>query len=305
METKSTLLRLYLEANGLSLLKTLGEGSYGAVHKCHDRVTAQNVAVKIFSLELYEGDYAWSEGFFEREVVIMEYLSGKQTDGTNFTPKVFKKMYNPQLGNAVSMQLFEAKSAHDLCPMIPSIFTGCCEMFMNAMIGLEWLHRQGIVHGDISMGNVMFTPENQVKLVDFGFSISSAELENGRLCKAGTAQFLSPERAQTHLYEKNEFTAVQSFELLCASDVWAMCVVFSRMYGLIPPWYKRHIEEPYQVVDWFKKNCHSHDAFLKRLDELWFLQFGLSTLWEDRPTASEYVKYMQDMIKMIEGSQGQ
>ncbi len=40
------------------------------------------------------------------------------------------------------------------------------------------LHKNGIIHGDLTTSNMIFTPDGKVVFVDFGLSERSAELEN-------------------------------------------------------------------------------------------------------------------------------
>jgi serine/threonine protein kinase len=51
-------------------------------------------------------------------------------------------------------------------------------------------HRQNISHRDLKMENVLYTNEKSVKLIDFGFAISS----NGPLKTfCGTPTYMAPE----------------------------------------------------------------------------------------------------------------
>ncbi|QIK67904.1 serine/threonine protein kinase [Nocardioides sp. HDW12B] len=87
------------------------------------------------------------------------------------------------------------------------------ELIAQAATGLEAAHRLGIVHRDIKPGNLLVTPDGQVKITDFGISRAADAVpltQTGQVI--GTPHYLSPEQA-----EGKEATP--------ASDVYALGVV--------------------------------------------------------------------------------
>lgn len=99
------------------------------------------------------------------------------------------------------------------------------EMTADICAALEFSHRHGIIHRDIKPGNVMLTPNGQVKVMDFGIAralASGATTMTQTSAVIGTAQYLSPEQARGEAVDAR-------------SDVYAAgCVLFELLCGHPP-----------------------------------------------------------------------
>lgn len=91
----------------------------------------------------------------------------------------------------------------------PEPLIGIC--ISQVLLGLQYLHDQGVLHRDIKGANILITKHNeisQIKLADFGVAVKISDAsENADLSVAGTPFWMAPE-----VIELSSFTA--------ACDIW-------------------------------------------------------------------------------------
>ena len=59
--------------------------------------------------------------------------------------------------------------------------------------GLDYLHKQGVVHRDIKGANILTTKNGTVKLADFGVAMSLTDEKNSNASFVGTPYWMAPE----------------------------------------------------------------------------------------------------------------
>ncbi|MGI9602481.1 MAG: protein kinase domain-containing protein [Acidimicrobiales bacterium] len=95
---------------------------------------------------------------------------------------------------------------------------------LDAVRGLDFAHRRGLVHRDIKPGNLIFDEERRLRIADFGLARALAEAgwtePHGTV--VGTARYASPEQAQGQ-------------SLTGKSDVYALALVLVEVVtGTVP-----------------------------------------------------------------------
>jgi serine/threonine protein kinase len=60
--------------------------------------------------------------------------------------------------------------------------------------GMNYLHKLGVIHRDLKLGNVVLDEYDRAKITDFGLSvIKSATQTSVKMDESGTAQYMAPE----------------------------------------------------------------------------------------------------------------
>lgn len=129
-------------------------------------------------------------------------------------------------------------------------FKQCRKIFRDVVLGLEYLHLQGIVHRDVKPANLLVSADDNVKISDFGVSFASSlsegdlgsPVDEWDLAKtAGTPAFFAPELCQTNNLAKDSpevpvgETSASAPNINYKIDIWALGVsLYCLLFGKVP-----------------------------------------------------------------------
>lgn len=170
------------------LISRIAVGGMGEVWKAHDPIILRDVAIKILKPE-YMGD----PGFLERFRTEAKHAARVNHEGI---ANVYD--YGEDAGSAfLVMELVPGDSLAKILEkrkFLPEIEV--MDIVAQTARALFAAHQEGLVHRDVKPGNLLITPEGQVKITDFGIARVADQVSltaTGQVM--GTVQYLAPEQA--------------------------------------------------------------------------------------------------------------
>src|SRR6478609_148590 len=211
----------------------LGSGGMSTVYKAVDRVLERTVAVKVLAEHLSDDEKFVAR--FRREALAVAKLIHPNIVQVYDTGVDHDRHY-------IVMEYVEGRSGAQLLQARGRLGPETAvEIGAQSCAGLEYAHRQGIIHRDVKPGNLMIiggpaTPGNArstahepptgemgVKLTDFGIARASEQTRITQVGSVvGTAAYLAPEQARGD-------------EATPSSDVYSLGVVlYQFLTGRLP-----------------------------------------------------------------------
>ncbi|KAJ7242890.1 kinase-like domain-containing protein [Mycena rebaudengoi] len=201
-------------------------GSFGDIF--HAKYQDNRVALKrlqIFKTENLEKDV--------RQSFLREALIWKNLDHSYILPFIgidstscpgYLCMVSPWMGKGPVI-------GHNGAPETKRIRT----LMYEIAIGLQYLHSEEVVHGDLKAANILIDDENHVRLADFGlarFAHSPLAPTN----RGGSTRWMAPELLHP------ESCGMKEFQRTFSSDIYSFACVCLELYTGKPPFSEIEIE---------------------------------------------------------------
>ncbi len=211
-----------------TITEKLGQGGMGEVYRARDTKLGRDVAIKVLPEQLAQDAERLSR--FEREARLLAQLNH-----TNIA--TLHGLEESEDRKFLVMELVEGETLAERIRQGPIPWNEALPLFMQIAEGLEAAHEKGIIHRDLKPANIKITPDNKVKVLDFGLakafapqesevddSSQSPTLTKGTALGAimGTASYMSPEQARGKPVDKR-------------TDVWAFgCCLYEALTAKRP-----------------------------------------------------------------------
>ncbi|HEY4492199.1 MAG TPA: protein kinase [Acidobacteriota bacterium] len=166
------------------ILEKLGSGSSGEIYRAEDIHLQRQVALKLLTR---------LSGSDQRERFLSEARLCSQLVHPNIAV-IYEAGWHGSLP-FLAMELVEGEMLVRRIRTAPLALVQALDYARQILNALQEAHSRGIIHRDIKSSNIVVTPKNQVKILDFGLARTASDL-NGSTGVEGTIEFLSPEQAR-------------------------------------------------------------------------------------------------------------
>jgi serine/threonine-protein kinase len=175
--------------NRYQLEKPLGSGGMAVVYRARDHMLERTVAIKVLR-EDYSRDVAFRERFRQEAKAAANLSHPNIVTVHDFgidSGRIFIVMeFIP--GTNLNAKL-QTRGRFTVSEAVPLLLQACA--------GVGYAHRAGLVHCDIKPHNFLITPDNRVKVTDFGIARALASIHPSEKSEVvwGSPQYFSPEQA--------------------------------------------------------------------------------------------------------------
>lgn len=227
--------------NRYELKQRLGSGAMGSVYRAYDRLTGDEVALKqvINSHETTTVDQTTANLALAHEFQVLASLRHPNIIGVlDYGFYGQKNAYFTMSFVRDSRNMRMATSKHRITEKVLLLV-----QLLNALVYLE---RRDIMHRDLKPDNILVTPDDQVKVVDFGLARNQQQMTDTEI--GGTLAYIAPEVFQgelpTHLSDLYA-VGVIAYEILSQQPLYASDIgLMELMHHAVstPPDFKPFLE---------------------------------------------------------------
>ena len=201
------------------IINEIGKGTTGDVFLSHDPYYGRDVAVKVYHAitdpDSQAAKIARKMFFNEAHIVgmlqhpnILPIFDAGEEDGRYYVVMEHVQGVRTLATYCIPTSLLRIED------VIETIFK-CAK-------ALHYAHGRGLIHRDIKPSNIMLTPDNDVRIIDFGIALLKDADMSVIQGIAGSPSYMSPEQ-------------IQSMELTRASDQYSLgAVMYEMLTGFRP-----------------------------------------------------------------------
>jgi serine/threonine-protein kinase len=180
-----------MKQSPLTIESLIGTGAMGSVYRAHDSKGAT------FALKVLTHSSTTMLAMFEEEVRILSKLKHPGlVEVWGFSKTSEEIVGLERLLKAPSFWMEFVKGRPILEEARKSDPAKILSWLKEALEALEYLHRQGILHGDLKPANILIDEKGHLRLVDFGLASLTENLKGNIPGALGTVPFMAPETVE-------------------------------------------------------------------------------------------------------------
>jgi serine/threonine protein kinase len=208
-------------ADRYEVRELIGSGGMADVHRAYDQRLSRLVAIKVLRADLARDPSFQTR--FRREAQAAAGLNHPSIVSVHDTGTDDHEWGKVPF---IVMEYVEGTTIRDVLreKKLPTV-TRSLQIVRDILDALDYSHEHGIVHRDIKPGNVMITPDGEIKVMDFGIAKALDDVDatiTHAWTVVGTAQYLSPEQARGETADAR-------------SDIYATgCLLYELLVGKPP-----------------------------------------------------------------------
>lgn len=158
------------------------------------------------------------------------------------------------------------------------------QIIYQAATGLEYLHKNGIIHGDLRAANVLVDKDGVARLCDFGMSKMLEDVDSGRTASPGR----NPRWCAPELLEENPTISK-------CTDIWSFALTCLEILTGDPPFANiKNEKDIYKLLGQCKHPQRPQSPHIS--DPVWTL---LRRCWEKRPASRPTVSVIRQQISQM------
>jgi eukaryotic-like serine/threonine-protein kinase len=209
---------------GYQIQTLIGAGGMGEVYRAHDTRLGREVAIKILPRAFLTNTERLAR--FEREARTLAALNHPHIAA------IYGIEQDDDL-RAIVLELVEGETLADCLLRGPLPVSEAAAVARQIADALDAAHEKGIVHRDLKPSNIKITPDDVVKVLDFGLAKATGDELAADVAQSptitvggtgsgvilGTVGYMSPEQARGRVVDKR-------------ADIWAFgCVLYEMLTG--------------------------------------------------------------------------
>lgn len=217
--------------------REIGRGNMGVVYEADDPFNHRRVAIKVANPKFFD-DKRNAER--NRKMFFNEASASSFLDHPNIVHVYDADIHEDHLCYLVMEYVEDAKTLNDFSRpdnLLPVNFV--IEVIYKIAKALDHAHRQGVTHRDIKPSNILLTPQNDVKITDYGIALIKREDYSQTQVEGvviGTPSYMSPEQ-------------ISNATVTYATDIFSLGVIAYQMLTGVNPFSGDNFQEIYQRVN--------------------------------------------------------